>query len=426
MRKLLPVAAFVILSGHATAGQAGNRPKAISYKEAAAFELALLAREKPPLSAPAKLYVQPSNKTEPCKLPTTQEQLNRPNFRAYWDGECRNGFAYGLGRDIALSDTHHLEEITIHDGTDTSASRPSVGYDFVNNMVIYVVSGSKYPVQTSFKETMVDSVSGYNAYQTLTVIDEQGKVSVVQSSAFQPLRIYMSTRTDRDISYKFTDNSAAPVINQTAPVFVTEIIDTRNNTPGIAVVRFPNGLVQHLKISEGKRELVSLPTAYTAQLSAKYQEIASAASGANASLQRAQQIEREYLFKACNGKSSIAGLDNATYTKICTWRDQFKAPYAVASANYQRQLESWKQQAATADQQRQIQQQIAIQQQMLQQQQNQQAWNEINQANQRLQQQTQQIMQGVNSWQAPQVQPITPSGGDKVICNTIGSITTCR
>lgn len=57
---------------------------------------------------PEKLYTQPVNKTEPCKLPTDKSQLERNNFRAYWDGTCKNGYAYGLGRDIALSDTHHL------------------------------------------------------------------------------------------------------------------------------------------------------------------------------------------------------------------------------------------------------------------------------------------------------------------------------
>jgi hypothetical protein len=63
---------------------------------------------------------------------------------------------------------------------------------------------------------------------------------------------------------------------------------------------------------------------------------------------------------------------------------------------------------------------------MLQQQQNQQVWNEVNQASRQLQQNAQQIIQGVNSWQPPQVQPVMPPSGNKVVCQTIGSITTCR
>lgn len=116
-------------------------------------------------SSPEKLYVQPANKTEPCKLPTTRDQLERPNFRAYWDGECRNGFAFGLGRDIAMSDTHHVEEITIHDGTGGDWSAPRVDYDFVNNMVVYAVGGSQFPAVTQLAEKWTTRSTGLTRFK---------------------------------------------------------------------------------------------------------------------------------------------------------------------------------------------------------------------------------------------------------------------
>lgn len=427
MKKLFPFAAFAVLAGCATPGQYASRPKAISYEEASAFEHLLLARKSAAPEEPEKLYTQPVNKKETCKLATTQDQLARPNFRAYWDGKCKNGFAFGLGRDIAISDTHHVEEITVHDGDGYNWSQPRVAYNYVNNLVLYAVGGSKFPALTQLIEKMDDSVGGFNAYHTLSVVDESGNALILQTSAFHPQKTYLNIKNHGSISYRFTDYSAVPVTNQNATAFTVEIVDPKDNTTGgVAIARYANGFVQHFKVANGKTELISLPTEYTDHLQTKYQEVLSVTSRANSSLQRAQQIEREYLFKACNGKSSINGLNNATYTKICTWRDQFKKPYAIASANYQKQLESLKQQAATAEQQHQIQQQIALQQKILQQQQSQQAWNEMNEANQQLQQRTQQIMQGVNSWQAPQVQPITPPGGGKVVCHTIGRITTCR
>lgn len=418
---------FLLLAAYFILASCTNGPSVMSYEAASSFEGSLLARETTIPEVPEKLYIQPVNKKEACKLRTSQGQLDSPNFRAYWDGECKNGFAFGLGRHIAISDTSHDEEITVHDGSGDNWQRPRVGYDYIKDVVSYVVGGSTFPAKTQLLEKMDNAVSGFNAYQTLSVVDELGKVFVIQSAAFHPVRTYFNTRIDQTISYQFTDYSASPLVNQNATVFTAEIIDPRNNTPGgVAIARYANGSVQHFKIDNGKNEPVSLPAEYTDHLSEKYQEIFNATSQANFSLQRAQQIEREYLFKACNGRSSIDGLANAMYTKICTWRDQFKEPYAIASADYQKQLESLRQQAATAEQQRQIQQQIALQQQMLQQQQNQQVWNAVNQANRDIQQSTQQMMQGVNSWQAPQVQPIAPLGGNKVVCQTIGSITTCR
>lgn len=427
MKAFLPFAAIAVLAGCATSGQHASQPRTITYEQASAFENSLLARQPITHATSPMLYVQPINKKEACKLPTTQNQLDRGNFRAYWDGDCKNGFAFGLGRDIAISDTHHIEEIIVHNGRADDWSGPKVDYDYVNNVVHYAVGGPKAPAATELAEKFENAVSGFNAYYNLVVTDESGNALVLQTSAFNPEKIYLYNKSDGLISYKFIDHTAAPSADQNATTFTAEVVDPqRKATGGAAIVSYANGSVRDFLLVNGRPELTSFPVTYADHLRAKYQAILDSTSQAHASLQAAYQIEREYLFKACNGKSGIDGMDNTSYTKICTWRDEFKKPYAVALANYQEHLESVKQQATTAQQQHQVQQQIALQQQMLRQQQNQQTWNEVNQASQQLQQRTQQILQGVNSWQAPRAQPITPPGGTKVICHTIGSITTCQ
>ena len=115
MKAFLPFAALAVLTGCANSANPSSLPS-LTYEEASAFERSLLAREPVAPQKHDNLYTQPVNKKEACKLPSSQDQLNRPNFRAYWDGECKNGYASGLGRDISISDTHHYEEITIHDG----------------------------------------------------------------------------------------------------------------------------------------------------------------------------------------------------------------------------------------------------------------------------------------------------------------------
>jgi hypothetical protein len=427
MRKSFQFAAFAALIACTTSGYAAPKPKAISYQEASEFEQSLLARQAVAPAPPEKLYVQPANKAEPCKLPTTRNQLERSNLRVYWDGDCRNGFAFGLGRDIAMSDTHRVEEITIHDGTGDNWSAPRIGYDFVNKQVVYAVGGTRFPERTQIAEKMESTIDGFNAIQVLSVIDGQGSGYIIQSAAFSPQRNFLLTQKYDAIAYKFSNIPAALLASSNAPSFSAQIIDPKNNTAGgVVVARYANGAVGQFRTVNGKTEPVRLPAAYTEHLQSKYQEILTVTSAANATLQRAQQAEREYLYKACNGKSSIRGLEQVEYTRICTWRDQFKEPYATASAKYQKQLEVLRQNAASAEQQRLLQQQITTQQYMLQQQRDQQAWNDLNQASRQLQQQTQQTLRGVQSWQAPQVQPITPPGGNRVVCNTIGSITTCR
>ena len=292
VKKILPLVAFAVLACYTTPGHPASgpeKPKKISYKEASAFESALLARESTAPKVPAKPYVQPVNKAEACKLPTSQDKLILPNLRAYWDGECKNGFAFGLGRDIAISDTYRIEEITVHDGTGDDSLQPRVDYDYVNNTVAYMVGGSRFPAHTFHSEQMVDSISGFNAYQTLTIVDENAKVFAVYSSAFGPVRYFVNTRTDNAIAYKFTDSSAAPVTDQNAAIFAMQIVDPKNNTTGVTVVHYANGANRHFMVSDGKTESVLFPTDYADHVYSKYLEVANAASQANANLQGAKQ-----------------------------------------------------------------------------------------------------------------------------------------
>lgn len=243
MRKLFYLAPIAALMACSTVGYAASKPKKISYQEASEFERSLLARESAPPTIPEKLYVQPANKTEPCKLPSTRDQMERPNFRSYWDGECRNGYAFGLGRDIAMSDTHHVEEITVHDGTGDNWSAPRVFYDFVNNLVFYAVGGSQFPASTQLAEKMETSINGFNALQTLSVTDTRGNSYIVQSAAFNPQRSFLLSQNNGALAFKFSDNSAAPVVDPNAATFAAEIIDPKSNTRGgVLVTRYPTEL----------------------------------------------------------------------------------------------------------------------------------------------------------------------------------------
>lgn len=61
------------------------------------------------------IWNQPVNKDVKCLLPISKDFLTEPNAKQYWDGACSGGYAYGLGRDIAISDKTHVEEVVFHD-----------------------------------------------------------------------------------------------------------------------------------------------------------------------------------------------------------------------------------------------------------------------------------------------------------------------
>ncbi len=105
MLKLVPLAAFAVFVGYPSPGQAAPRPKAISFKEATAYELSLLARESAAPKAPEPLYVQPANKSEACRLPTTQgaDQMQHLSFS---NGERLGNVVIGRSRRAAADRRH--------------------------------------------------------------------------------------------------------------------------------------------------------------------------------------------------------------------------------------------------------------------------------------------------------------------------------
>ena len=147
MNILYLILAVSIISGCASSGVS---IPTITHEEAAAFEK---SSYMPSSTAGTSnmLYNQPVNKKEDCKLPTSPDQLQRRNFKQYWDGDCKNGYAFGLGRDISISDTHHYEEITTHNGTGKYLDQPVIFYDFVNNFVKY-----SFRVESDFGEISLE------------------------------------------------------------------------------------------------------------------------------------------------------------------------------------------------------------------------------------------------------------------------------
>ncbi len=434
--KLTPIlgitAVMFILSACATG------PRKVSMAEATASENQIISatRNQPVPPQPEKLYTQPVNKTEPCKLPTSKEQLERRNFRSYWDGDCKDGYAYGLGRGIALSDTHHVEEITIHNGDGDSNGQPTRFLDYVQNYGKYGIRKDAARGLFSGQIEMIsnDSTNFFIHYR-VGAMDNKGNSLYLESWPFNPAKVTVNQSHGR-VAYVLQDFSAFPATSYQVQM-VLFVADPATEKPtDFRIVRFRNGVVEHQKLAadgQSVAELVQLPPEYIGQLRDRIGEVQAAIQKASVDADKAQQMEREYLHMACAADYSIKGVpakDMEIARQICTWRDQWKEPYARAEAKYKQEMEQKQREVAQVEQQQayiaaQHAQAAAAQSaafsasmnQMNQalQQQNNNTLQQINQMNQQLQRQNNQMME---SW-APQQNKTT-------ICNRIGNQVFCR
>lgn len=65
-------------------------------------------------------WIQATNKKEPCKLfigynPNDDRTL-KDGYKIFWDGKCKNGYAYGLGREFEKGFLTNLEAIALYSG----------------------------------------------------------------------------------------------------------------------------------------------------------------------------------------------------------------------------------------------------------------------------------------------------------------------
>lgn len=440
------IRALCVLSATSCAVAFAQPVKSISFADATSFENSLLAKDRPPIERPEKVYSQPVNKKIPCKLPSSSDQLARNNFRSYWDGQCKNGYAFGLGRDIAISDTHHVEEITTHNGTDDDyTNRASVYYDFVNGFVGYRVHGEKFPAHVAFAEHINNSNYDLQVDYVVAKVDEDGRVLSNTFSPFRFERVY--SNSTRGVEYKFIDHVLPHLAEASAPTAVAEVINAKTGSGGgVAIVRFGKSHINHFLVEGTQRTPVKAPDEYVSHLNAKLAEVTAVIPTIN--VESARKIEREYLYFACSGKHSISGLDKKISSKICTWRDQFKSPYKNAENKFKQELERLQQKVELAEQQKRsqeqeqaryrqlaeerqaAQQQLAAQQDALNRRQEQQEMRELGNAigqwGQQMQFAGQQMLQSVQRQPTPQLMPFSPLGGNRINCVTVSNVTNCR
>jgi len=421
---LLTLLAISIISGCVSSG---NQIPKISHEEAASFERSLMDKHiiSSPMVTSESLYIQPINKKEKCKLPTTSDQLQRRNFKTYWDGDCKNGYAYGLGRDIAISDTHHIEEITIYDGTFKD-KQLKIHYDFVNNIVGYTYYGKNEFKTINFIEKYEIKNNNLSLVNLTVREDNEGNQLWFSSSPLNPKKT--SGNSSKGVTFIFQDSNGIPT-KFNDPIYVVEIKDYQHVVGGVAIAKYGNGQIRHFKIGNaGKKSLVHIPKSYTDHIEAKRHEIHSAIPEINKYLELVKKTEREYLHLACNGKHKIKGLDNKTATKICTWRKELQPMYQAAIENSKKLLEQRLHIVEKAENERMLKKQIAQQQRTIEQQRNQQAMskitNSLNDLSSSLRNSAAQTQQFIQPMPIYQPAPLGSSG--RINCITTGPLTSCR
>ena len=139
-----------------------NQEELDKYEKAYMVEYETIKQQNANYQTPFK-WVQPKNKKQECKvyvsIDPNDDKTIKSDYSLYWDGECRNGYAVDLGREIENTMFTNFQQIGYYD--NGKATDYCVIIDLINNLE--KIGECSYDINKS------------NHY-VKTIVDEKGEI----------------------------------------------------------------------------------------------------------------------------------------------------------------------------------------------------------------------------------------------------------
>lgn len=263
-------------------------------------------------------WIQASNKKEPCKvLVGTLKDDDRtlaPEYQIFWDGQCKNGYAYGLGREFERGVLIDMEALAIYPGGKVEPKYYVEKYN-LNNVIIEGDVNGKYVVRTSVDETgmnlNIEYTYGYFGSQ-----DEPALINIVS-----PLQ-------DNSMFIKAYPNYTFQIIDYTNNEFDERMYDfmlldkdKQANGFGFSISKQGYRTAGEFKQGTLVRK-VQLPQSYFDEANLIFKEIKEAGRKALEAQKKSLLVKRQYKKRICKDSITVDFIDNAEYNKICD-EDQY-------------------------------------------------------------------------------------------------------
>lgn len=357
-------------------------------------------------------WLQPENKKESCKI-FDQHPLSETGVteRVLWDGNCKDGYAFGLGREFLVKDTGSVSAVATYVGGD---ARPTY-----HSQSAYSTKSFAYgePERGMSAIARTGNISTSENYMQALTVKSGGavyaKVFSVSTGELSLAKIFPSGYSVVGVSTSDSSSSASSHIK----------VMHGNSIVGYAVGRYPNGVIEQRKVEPQGFSVVKLPESYLTFLSRVSNEISEKLAAAERSANDSYIKVGIYKDRLCSSsKSSFSEPDH--YRDICQPNgDMTEVAEKVASLNsariarFQQTAEVRRQQAAQAAQIQAINNQTeALNNQAL--------TNSLNNLSSGFQQQTQNFQQNVMT------PPVIPSYGAKPTyqtnCYNLGVVVRCN
>ena len=272
---------------------------------------------------PAFKWVQPKNKKEECKVwvgyNPQDDRTIKSGYAFYWDGDCKDGYADGLGSAFETAQFADRQQIAIYSkgNPDTYCVNldPLNGITKEGECLYYTDKPSHYV------KTMVDEKGGdlKISYEFGVEMSNDAPMMVMRTYPFYDVVEYFKVYPN--FSYIISDLTTNEFDNRKYEFNIKDHKTGKFNGYGFATMK--QGFTNAGEMSNGTLvRRVQLPQSYFNNANTIFSEIKQQANIALEAQRRALVIKEKYKKKICKDSVKVDFMDNNEYKAICKEDDK--------------------------------------------------------------------------------------------------------
>lgn len=324
---------IVILSSFIFSGCVGqflNLPlseeEAFKYDKQYLAEYEKIKEENKNIEIPFK-WIQAKNKKEECmvyvSMNPNDDKTIKTDYALYWDGECTNGYASGLGREIEKTNFNYLEQIGFYE------NGKAVDYCTMNDQVEGVtIDGECNYDDNKTNHNVITQINNKNgnlniSYRIGASATKNSPEMLIQTSPFSDVQLFI----------KGYPNFVYSIVNYSKDEFAglnyrfsTKIYLNNQWINNGYVIEIPKqGAIYTGEVINGKLvKKVELPQSYMDNVNSIHNEIKKHVNIALEAQQKAIAVKDKYKNKICKDSVKVDFMDNSEYKEICNEDKKFE------------------------------------------------------------------------------------------------------
>lgn len=270
-------------------------------------------------------WIQPRNKEVECKvIYSVGEETQAHDPVLYWDGECKDGYASGLGREFFDSEQ------------GLSSWLGEYGKPGEKPVYYYVHDYDSMTTSVGFNDAEVSNPVGVNGVHYRYSGDTSNSSFYVRQQYYEPetgRAYFLATDTSNDVVTRGISYSSGPgfliqtFLSPDAAAATWAYFSDKEGAPlRYGIARMRNGQVVHIEYDEGSQQREKFPIELIEQFTRLEWEINAKLKTGQDNHRKGNQAVEAYKRRTCKGDLDIVFMDPLLYGQICLESADF-TPY---------------------------------------------------------------------------------------------------